>query len=834
MPRLFIVFMVFVFCRTVASAQSDSLVLNRNIKALENYAAANPIEKVHLHLDRQLYFPGDTIWFKAYVVLGEAHRLSALSGVLYVELISPKDSLEKRLTLKIETGTSHAEFALPYNAGPGAYRIRAYTNWMRNAGPEYFYDHAVTVAGFSTKPDSVAVKNTIAQNKTSSQTADKVDLQFFPEGGELVNGLRSKVAFKAINQNGMAEEVQGAIVDNTGVEVASFKSAHLGMGAFPLQPEKGKQYLAKVTAADGSTFTAPLPGAKDAGFALSVNNNLGDSLYVKVSAKNVIDTAFYLIAQSGGKYYFAAAGKLTNQVYTVTIAKMRFPTGIVQFTLFAQNGEPINERVAFIQNNDQLNLAVTADKQSYAPGEMVKMNLEAKNQKGEPVTGTFSVSVIDESKVPADETAENTIFSDLLLKSELAGYIEKPNYYFINPNYQTNADLDLLMLTQGYRRFEWKRILADKNSDAAYQPEKGFAISGTVKNQAGKPVPKGEVILTSPKNLLVMDTLTDENGRFKFNNIVLPDTATLVVNSKKANGGGNVKTTLDKPVYPLVSHDNGSGGYIANHFSILLLPDTRQLQSAYALWKQDSSGHRIMLKEVKIKDHKIPPFHPDYSQTLKYSTNLNGPGNANQVIMADESFPRYLSLAQAIENKIQGVVIRTDQTGRGAAFSERTIMRHLMGPLKPMAVYVDGNEVNPDQIGYINPADVHSVEVLTSAMYYAIYGSDAAGGALIITLKNGTEISNEKEPSPGLLTYKFNGFYKGRDFYSPEYSPRKAVTMADNRRTIYWNPGIMNGADGKALFDYLNAGSKGNYRVVIEGIDGEGRLGRQVYRYKVE
>src|SRR6185312_15600845 len=190
-PRLFIAFIVLLFFGFSAYAQTDSLIISRNINALQNYASDHPIEKVHLHLDRQLYFPGDTVWFNAYVVLGGDHRLSALSNILYVELINPKDSVLKRLTLGLNAGTAPGDFDLQYDIAPGAYRVRAYTNWMRNFGSEYFFDQAITVAGFST---SIEPGRLSAVKVSESHIPDKVDLQFFPEGGDLINGLRSKVA----------------------------------------------------------------------------------------------------------------------------------------------------------------------------------------------------------------------------------------------------------------------------------------------------------------------------------------------------------------------------------------------------------------------------------------------------------------------------------------------------------------------------------------------------------------------------------------------------------------------------------------------------------------
>lgn len=801
-----------------AHAQSDS-VLRRNLRALENYAATHPIEKVHLHLDRQFYFPGDTIWFKAYTVIGPEHKLSVLSRILYVELISPKDSLIKRLTLGLQAGTAPGDFELPYNATPGLYRIRAYTNWMRNFGAEYFFDELVNVSGFNTAPPVV----------TSNDS--KVEMQFFPEGGALVNGLRSKVAFKAVNADGIAEEVQGSIIDNAGNEVATFTSQHLGMGAFPLQPATGKQYIAKVTTADGSRFSVLLPQSADAGYSLTINNSPGDSIYVKVSAKNVTDTAFYLLAQSGGKYYYAAAHKLEDKTYAEAIEKSRFPTGIVQFALFGQNGEPLNNRVVFIQHDDRLKLEVNTDKQSYAPGEEVKLSISAKDNDNQPVAGTFSVSVTDESQAPGDEAAENTIVSDILLQSETGGLITGANYYFINPTEKTKTDLDLLMLTQAYHRFTWQKILADKDS-ILYKPEKGFTISGSVSTPGGKPVAKGKVILTSTKNMLVLDTLTGNNGKFAFENIVLPDTARLVINARQANGKENVVLTIDKPDFPAINPINRKQvGYIANHFK----PDAEQVKQAYAVWRQDSLGHTIMLKEVKVKDKPIDPFHPDYTKILKYSANLNGPGVANQVYLAGDELLKYTTLPEALAGKLNDVELPWKPSfgkGAGAAYSRREIMRHLTGPAKPMAIYINGVQGPPDALNWINPADVYSVEVLTSAMYSSIYGSDAAGGALIVTLKNGSEIPDRQIMSPGLIMYRYNGFYKAFQFKLLNFSATRGVTAAGNRETICWLPEISIGNDTTARF--FNKEGKAPCRVIAEGIGGDGQMCRQELTYRVD
>jgi hypothetical protein len=639
--------------------------------------------------------------------------------------------------------------------------------------------------------------------------------------------LRSKVAFKAVNKNGMAEEVQGSIVDNSGAEVATFASQHLGMGVFPLGPQPGKQYVAKVTAADGSTFTVPLPAAKTGGFTLTVNNNLADSLYVKVAGANVADTAFYLVAQSGGKYYFAAARKFSGIPFTSSIAKNRFSSGLVQFTLFSQRGEPLNERVVFIQNNDQLSLALAPGKQTYTPGEKVKFDLQAKDAAGNPAAGNLSVSVIDESKVPVNENAEGSIFTDLLLKSELAGYIQDPGYYFVNQTDQTRADLDLLMLTQGYHRYEWQKILAGSNVPPVYAPEKGFSVSGSVTTQGGKPVANGQVFLTSTKHMLVMDALTDAKGKFTFTGLDFADTAKVVINAKKANGGGNVVLKIDKQEYPLMVHTENDKSYVANHFTLT----TAQVQQAYAAWRQDSLSHVIQLKEVKVTDHKNPPIHPDYAVLLKHSDNLNGPGQADQVVMGDQ-LGNCVNVIDCLVYLVHGGVRFVYNGSTPTIYSTHTPLA-LSGATKPMAVLLNGMVTDQSVLSMISTIDVQSIEMLESPMYSAIYGSAASGGLIVITTKYGDEANYVTPLQPGLTLYNFKGYYKAKTFYSPKYSPDKKVSLADNRKTIYWQPNLFTDRDGKAKFDYFNAGSPGKYRVVVEGIDGNGKLGRQVAQYDV-
>ncbi|MDB5142974.1 MAG: hypothetical protein JWQ66_1687 [Mucilaginibacter sp.] len=820
-----LMFSFVVLTNSMSFAQGGNLILSARIEALQRYAATHPTEKVHLHLDRPWYGLSDTIWFKAYTVSGEFHLPSRVSGVIYAELINDKDSLLSRRIIPLNQGTGSGDFIIPDTYKSGVYRLRAYTSWMRNDS-DYFYDQPIIIGGLQLQimTPKPYISNPHANN-TAQTKSFKPDVQFFPEGGDLVAGMRSRVAFKALNTEGAAASIAGVITDQDGIVLATLNTQHAGMGQFQLTPVAGRHYIAKILCADGTGYAVDLPEAKDAGFTLSINNSSNDSLYVKVAANEALyrnrqDTSFYLIAQSGGRYYFAASGKLVNRVFTTQIAKTRFPSGIVQFTLFSQSGEPLNERVVFVQNNDQLKLNLSTGKPSYAPNENVMMALVAENKAGGAVTGRFSASVTDETQVPVDEPAETTIFTDLLLASELKGHIENPNYYFADENDKTRSDLDLLMLTQGYRRFEWKKILDQNNAGPAFKPETSLSLSGTVTTPGNKPVSNAKVRLTSIKNYFAADTLTDAKGNFTFANLNFVDTTKVIVNAKKAKGGDDVEVLVKKPLYPEINKMAVYGNYADSVFSA---PVKEALAKTYITGRQDHMKNVIHLKQVDIKERKRNPiFEPVYSDNMKLSSNLNGPGNADQVILSD-------------------VIMR----GGGGELSEILVgkvdhvnfsggLAYLGSPKKPMAIFVEGAQVSPNMLDNINPDDIYSIEVLRHGGYLAIYGSNAPHGALIITLKHGSSSKAAAGSVASLVTYNFAGFHKARQFYSPKYTEEKSAQTTDDRKTVYWKPDIITDANGKASFSFFNASNPGTYRVVIEGIDGDGNIGRQVYRYKVE
>src|SRR6185312_9238252 len=295
----------------------------------------------------------------------------------------------------------------------------------------------------------------------------------------------------------------------------------------------------------------------------------------------------------------SAAGKLESQAFTAAIEKRRFPSGIVQFTLFSDRGEPVNERLAFIQNSDTIRLNIHPAQTSYATRQPVKINLDAVGNTDIPIVGSFSVAVINESRVGINEDEEGTIANNLLLTSELKGNIERPNYYFTNISDQTKADLDVLMLTPGYRRFEWKQILSNKEPAITFQPERSLELAGMLKTPSGKPVPNGKITLVSTKENFLRDTITDINGNFKFDNLYLPDTSKIILRARKQHNGSNVAIYVKQPEYPGVAKQQEDGTALSPEIAAIL----QKNDSEY--WRgQDSLRNGRQLKEVVIKDKR--------------------------------------------------------------------------------------------------------------------------------------------------------------------------------------------------------------------------------------
>lgn len=853
-------------------------------------------EKIYLHTDKPYYATGDEIWFKTYLVNGKNLRPSSKSNLMVIELINPNNKLYKRIKIPLVAGTGWGNFTLADSLKEGNYRIRAYTNWMRNFDEDFYYDRTFKIgdirssqlvikadysfqksgkddlinakinyaniggAAYSNKEVNYTVDmdgKVIAKGKATTNsngdidinfkntkpeaavngiinsslviaertivnkvipitnTSNDVNVQFFPEGGDLVNNIRSKVAFKAVGKDGLGKAISGIVRTDKGDVVARLLSKNKGMGFFSFTPTAGNSYIAKIEYADGSSKEFNLPKAKESGVVLNVATVSKDSIVVRVlgnvPAENQEDN-YTVIAQSNGNLIYSIKSKLsTKGGFLMKLPKSAFPAGISQFTVFDKNNQPLAERLAFFYNkNSYLNLNIAVNKENFLKREQVELNVTSLMPNNKGNVGSFSVSVIDESKVPVNENEENTIFSELLLNSDLKGFIEEPNYYFTNVDDKKVEELDLLMLTQGWRRFKWQNLINNIQPNFVYKPEKTLALRGRVMNNK-KPVPNADLIIFTSKAGGILQVKANANGEFNLDSLVFPDSTNFVIQARSEKGKKFVEIEMDDKLSAIIPAQEQS--VLNANINSSMIAYLKNSKTYYEeLLKYGLASRTIMLDEVRIVEEK---------KKMENSSNLNGSGNADKIITSEE-LQNAPTLEFALQGKVAGLMFRNGQA---------YFMRNGDNPVQ---IILDGMYVEPEFLNSISPQDVESVEILKNISYTAIYGSRGGGGVIVINTKRGGGGGFSNSYSPGIIAYTPLGLFVNKEFYMPAYDkPETNNNMADLRATIYWNPAVITDSTGTAKVKFFNADGTGKHRVVIEGMDLEGHIGRKVIRYTV-
>ncbi|MCX2573214.1 Ig-like domain-containing protein [Pedobacter sandarakinus] len=648
------------------------------------------------------------------------------------------------------------------------------------------------------------------------------DFQLFPEGGSLIAGLTNKVAFKALKSDGLGINAKGTILDNDGKQVATFTAQHLGMGSFNLLAESGKSYKASVTYPDGTTETYPLPAVAEKGIKVIVDNADAENLQVKIIANDGFfnenkGKKFYLVAQSEGVICFGAQTALANKEYNSTILKSKFPTGIAQFTLLTDAGKPLSERLVFVQTKNNLAINLTTATPSYGIKKKVKVNVSAKKD-GAPVAGNFSVAVIDETKVPSNEDAATTILTGLLLSSDVKGYIEKPSYYFNAPDAKKNTDLDVLLLTQGYRSFKYTNILTNTLPKISFLPEQGIAVSGVLRMTNGIPVRKGQLLLTIPDKRFNLEGITDPVGNFTFKNLVLNDSSKVTITAKYNVNYKSMMISLTGTPTPSLTRNFSAAEEVLNIDSALTTYlDNSKKQYAYL----------HTLKDVTIKGTTVPKVsHRDYPA-------LSGLGQIADHEVTGDRLQGCALLINCLQSMLPGVTYQDNNFYVSRDYNA--------GKRVPMGIFINGMNVDVNQINALNASEIESIEIFLRDELGLVNRANNVNGVIVINQKKapkGTKISKAQLldllPKNYEVTFSPQGYNKERQFYSPRYDVPANMNRNDLRTTIYWNPKVVTDATGNTSFEFYNADGKGQYKVIIEGTDGSGNLGRSILKYSVK
>jgi len=411
------------------------------------------IEKVYLHIDRESYYAGDDIWFKAYLVEATDRLLTDHSTNLHVELISPSGEITDSRVVRITGGLGNGDFHLAGNLKSGRYMVRAYTNYMRNFGDNLFFHKDIIIINSTDSNKSFQDSVTVV--------TEKPEINFFPESGSLVDNVPSVIAFKSVDIHGIGYNVAGEIYSSTDEIVTTFKSTHKGMGIFSLTPTSGINYYALIKNRNGDLIRYDIPESFSTGVVLTISKNLERELFLNFKT----NPATFNLLKNSDLSLTVSARNLTFKTYSFRMQSLnsflRIPTedlpdGIFILTLSGIDKLPLCERLVFIQNGEEVNIKIETDKAVYKQRDSVSVKISLVVNSRVPQNAFLSLSAIDDIFSDNSSGFPSTISSWFLLESDVRGTVEEPSYYFDPSNSNRLKDLDILLLTQGWRDFEWK------------------------------------------------------------------------------------------------------------------------------------------------------------------------------------------------------------------------------------------------------------------------------------------------------------------------------------------------------------------------------------------
>jgi hypothetical protein len=797
-----IIYLLPVFLLALAAFNSPPADwLTRLKENLETYRTQYAAEKIYLTQDKPYYAPGQTIWLKGYVREAASLRPSAKSGVLYVQLLNAENKPVEQLKLKAVNGKAAGAIALPPDLPAGNYRLVAYTQWMRNFGEESFFNQEVSVLG---QAGSTA--------KTVVNTG-KVDMQFFPEGGDFITGLQSRVAFKAIDPTGAGVKISGSVYDNQGQKVADFADKHLGMGTFTLQPQQGQRYVARVKNQAGVITEYALPVAKSMGYALRVDETADSRNWqVMVTGQVAQPEPLVLTAISRDALQFSETIKLQpGQPYQLNVAKAKFPTGIARFNLSKVAGEPLAERLVFADNQDDLQVVVTTDKKTYAGRDQVTLQVAAQDKQGNPVATDFALAITDEELVKSNENNLN-LKANLLLTSDLRGYVEQPGYYFANNDKARKQALDVLLLTQGWRRFKNQEIAAGKFPTINYQNETDLAITGKLVTNKGKGIEGGEALLyLQGQHQAFITTETDKQGKFAFNGFDFTGNIDVVVQGTDARGRRDrLQVKIDNnsyvPTAPAFVNTSWTSGLLASTSKDFLLASNQQLATANSI-NSNYTLRNILLSRVEIKGEK------DIVQPFKLHQQADVVINRRELPIAPSG-----NIIESLQGRVAGLQV--------SRVGQNQFRASIRGQQNAPLYLLDGMPVSENTVSSISQFDISRIEILKNAANAAVYGGRASGGVIALFTGRTEEEAREVTPGTYIIIHQAKGYSQVREFYSPRYSGQTpASNEPDLRTTLYWNPSVKTDAQGKATVTFYTADRTTTYRAIAEGISDEGQPG---------
>lgn len=631
------------------------------------------------------------------------------------------------------------------------------------------------------------------------------DIQFLPEGGHWVVGKKSNMAFRALDPDGNPVQIQGEI------EGQSFATRFGGMGKFEITPSK-TDYSATITnPKTGESRAVALPKAASNGLVLQVVNNPGAAFITAFVQGDYDPNSLLLVSQTRGVINYMIQGALANGVWGVRIPKENLITGINQITVLSEAGKPLLERLIFVQKNDFLNLELSTAGVVNPRGKM-RINLSSAFQ-SQAVEGSFSMSVVDVNQVSDESDEFGTIFSSLLLTSDLPGKIYQPGVYFKDQEAETLELLDLVMMTHGWRRFTWDDVLSRNLPKITKFIERGINIEGQITEQqeTKKGLAGGKVNAILGDGVEIVASEYGPNGRFIFTELDYQDSVTVTITAEDNRAKNFIDVSIIKPEavfskitgqYPnqIIWPAELAASFEARNLLQRLNEDQDIL---------DLEGVTVEAQTIQKEDEEIRKIYGTGDVTINPDKI---PGNVG-----------FTNVFQLIQGRVSGVQVFV--SGLNVSVLIRGVGSVNAGT-EPLFL-LDNAPVDAGTLLQINPRDVASVDVFKDPAKAAIFGAQGANGVIAVYTKNGAGINPVSVG--GTLVTQYGGYDSPREFYTPKYDTKTTENSAsDNRATIYWNPIVKTDASGKAQIEFFNTDSAKRQLIIVEGMDAEGRLGRAV------
>lgn len=759
--------------------------------AIDDFATRFSPERAYLHYDKQAYSPGETIWFKAYVMTEVIPAIDSKN--FYTDWLDDKGNLLQHTTSPMVDAVTNGQFDIPADYKGRFIFVRAYTRWMLNFDSAFLYTRQIRILGNES-------------NTTGAKQPAIPTLQFFPEGGDAIAGLPNKIAFKANDQWGKPVKVKGTITDANGKVIDSLRTTHNGMGYFMLIPKEGMVYTANWKDEKEVGHTTKLPAIKASGVSLQVyvseahrrfQLNYTPDLAAANDTLRIIGTMFQ-------HEVFRVAKSTSSSEIKAAVPTQNLPSGLLTFTVFDKNWNALAERITYINNEEYL----------FKPQMEVQhwgLNKRARNEikitLPDSLEGSLSIAVTD--LAIGRDTSQN-IISHLQLSSELKGDVYNPSYYFSANTDEIGQKLDLVMLTHGWRRFKWEEVLSGKTPKPVYAKDTSYmTLSGTVYGAVPGMVPPGTTVVLLLKQKKsegqVLLVPIESNGTFNDHSTVIFDTAQIYYQfQSKDLKNASLQFMTDRLQVPSVRKTVGKFGFVA-------LSDTT---GNYRQWLLANEANDIAEKNrVKTLENVIVKSRtksPVQVMDEKYTSGLFSGGDGYQFDLVNDPFAKSaIDIFTYLQGKVAGLQI----SGNGA----NTTLSWRQGT---PALYLDEMSSDVSMVSSVSVQDVAYIKVFRPPF---MGGFNGGNGAIAIYTRRGNDVKNE--PGKGLANNKVEGYTPIREFYSPNYSSfSQENEQRDVRSTLYWNPSVVMSSRKPVVLTFYNNDVTKAFRVIIEGMTRDGKL----------